>query len=274
MPSSAHSVCYTGPSVIVPQLSAQPMHAYYYKNAVPTGTGTSGGVASPLMPMPSARTRLVPQDSVNSTPAQTTSTVAATGRFNSPSPHPSSTTKYPRSTHVRGNQQQVNGISTNSPDAMSMSMQSSSTNYHYWPSTAAAAVATAANTNTAASTNATSPYSHINSNSNYATIPNPPSSTNHPITHDFQLKQNGSAKPSSNGLAKLTNTTAGGSSGRPLWKERPHVGRYSLIRTIGKGNFAKVKLAQHLTTGMQVAVKVIDKTLLNHSSMQKVSILS
>nr|VZI51811.1 unnamed protein product [Spirometra erinaceieuropaei] len=36
------------------------------------------------------------------------------------------------------------------------------------------------------------------------------------------------------------------------WKERPHVGKYSLIRTIGKGNFAKVKLAQHVTTGMEV----------------------
>ncbi|KAF8561637.1 hypothetical protein P879_04775 [Paragonimus westermani] len=269
MPSSAHSVCYTGPSIIVPQLPAQPMHAYYYKNAVPTGAGTSGGVASPLLPMPSARTRLVLQDSGNSTPAQTTSTVATAGRFNSPSPHPISAAKYPRSTHVRGNQQQVNGVSTNQPDAMSMSMQSQSTTYHYWPSTVAAAAATAANTNIASSNSTTSPYNHITNNNNYGTIPNPPSSTSHQTTHDFQLKQNGSAKPSSNGLAKLTSTTASGSSGRPLWKERPHVGRYSLIRTIGKGNFAKVKLAQHLTTGMQVAVKVIDKTLLNHSSMQK-----
>lgn len=45
-------------------------------------------------------------------------------------------------------------------------------------------------------------------------------------------------------------TTSGSSSCN--WKERPHVGKYSLIRTIGKGNFAKVKLAQHVTTGMEV----------------------
>ncbi len=44
------------------------------------------------------------------------------------------------------------------------------------------------------------------------------------------------------------------SSASSNWKERPHVGKYSLIRTIGKGNFAKVKLAQHVTTGMEVSV--------------------
>ncbi|KAM7542057.1 hypothetical protein Aperf_G00000008370 [Anoplocephala perfoliata] len=47
-------------------------------------------------------------------------------------------------------------------------------------------------------------------------------------------------------------SSAGGSSSSSNWKERPHVGKYSLIRTIGKGNFAKVKLAQHVTTGMEV----------------------
>ncbi|VDK34724.1 unnamed protein product [Taenia asiatica] len=46
-------------------------------------------------------------------------------------------------------------------------------------------------------------------------------------------------------------TTASSSSSNN-WKERPHVGKYSLIRTIGKGNFAKVKLAQHVTTGMEL----------------------
>ncbi|CDS37047.1 serine:threonine protein kinase MARK2 [Echinococcus multilocularis] len=64
-------------------------------------------------------------------------------------------------------------------------------------------------------------------------------------------------------------TTTSGSSSSNNWKERPHVGKYSLIRTIGKGNFAKVKLAQHVTTGMEVAVKVIDKTQLNPTSLRK-----
>ncbi|VDL22623.1 unnamed protein product [Hymenolepis diminuta] len=48
-------------------------------------------------------------------------------------------------------------------------------------------------------------------------------------------------------------------SGSSNWKERPHVGKYSLIRTIGKGNFAKVKLAQHVTTGMEVSKTMFHK---------------
>lgn len=51
--------------------------------------------------------------------------------------------------------------------------------------------------------------------------------------------------------------------------EEPHIGRYKLLKTIGKGNFAKVKLAKHLPTGKEVAIKIIDKTQLNHSSLQK-----
>ncbi|XP_046708331.1 serine/threonine-protein kinase MARK2 isoform X10 [Silurus meridionalis] len=51
--------------------------------------------------------------------------------------------------------------------------------------------------------------------------------------------------------------------------EQPHVGHYRLLKTIGKGNFAKVKLAKHILTGKEVAVKIIDKTQLNSSSLQK-----
>uniref|UniRef100_A0A672HDV3 MAP/microtubule affinity-regulating kinase 3 n=1 Tax=Salarias fasciatus TaxID=181472 RepID=A0A672HDV3_SALFA len=39
--------------------------------------------------------------------------------------------------------------------------------------------------------------------------------------------------------------------------------------TIGKGNFAKVKLARHILTGREVAIKIIDKTQLNPNSLQK-----
>ncbi|KAK6060455.1 kinase domain protein [Cooperia oncophora] len=49
----------------------------------------------------------------------------------------------------------------------------------------------------------------------------------------------------------------------------PHVGKYKLLKTIGKGNFAKVKLAKHTITGQEVAIKIIDKTALNPSSLQK-----
>uniref|UniRef100_A0A7N8Y1T2 non-specific serine/threonine protein kinase n=1 Tax=Mastacembelus armatus TaxID=205130 RepID=A0A7N8Y1T2_9TELE len=52
--------------------------------------------------------------------------------------------------------------------------------------------------------------------------------------------------------------------------EQPHVGNYRLLKTIGKGNFAKVKLARHTLTGREVAVKIIDKTQLNPTSLQKV----
>eukprot|EP00066_Takifugu_rubripes_P020872 XP_011610138.1 PREDICTED: MAP/microtubule affinity-regulating kinase 3-like isoform X1 [Takifugu rubripes] len=52
-------------------------------------------------------------------------------------------------------------------------------------------------------------------------------------------------------------------------EESPHVGNYRLLKTIGKGNFAKVKLARHVLTGREVAVKIIDKTQLNPTSLQK-----
>ncbi|KAK5854054.1 hypothetical protein PBY51_015157 [Eleginops maclovinus] len=52
-------------------------------------------------------------------------------------------------------------------------------------------------------------------------------------------------------------------------EEHPHVGNYRLLKTIGKGNFAKVKLARHVLTGREVAVKIIDKTQLNPTSLQK-----
>ncbi|XP_062852190.1 MAP/microtubule affinity-regulating kinase 3a isoform X2 [Trichomycterus rosablanca] len=58
-----------------------------------------------------------------------------------------------------------------------------------------------------------------------------------------------------------------GSSGSE--EVHPHVGNYRLLKTIGKGNFAKVKLARHILTGREVAVKIIDKTQLNPTSLQK-----
>ncbi|KAJ8678802.1 hypothetical protein QAD02_014589 [Eretmocerus hayati] len=65
------------------------------------------------------------------------------------------------------------------------------------------------------------------------------------------------------------------SSARGAWpsksrtSEEPHIGKYKLLKTIGKGNFAKVKLAKHVPTGKEVAIKIIDKTQLNPGSLQK-----
>ncbi|KAK4473368.1 hypothetical protein MN116_004526 [Schistosoma mekongi] len=56
---------------------------------------------------------------------------------------------------------------------------------------------------------------------------------------------------------------------RKSLRDQPNVGKYKLIRTLGRGNFAKVKLAQHVSTGREVAVKVIDKTQLNQASLKK-----
>ncbi|PAA75466.1 hypothetical protein BOX15_Mlig033376g2 [Macrostomum lignano] len=63
------------------------------------------------------------------------------------------------------------------------------------------------------------------------------------------------------------NSASGGGGGG---SDEPHIGKYRLLKTIGKGNFAKVKLAKHVITGEEVAIKIIDKTQLNASSLQKV----
>ncbi|XP_014250001.1 serine/threonine-protein kinase MARK2-like isoform X7 [Cimex lectularius] len=58
-------------------------------------------------------------------------------------------------------------------------------------------------------------------------------------------------------------------STRSRGSDEPHIGKYRLLKTIGKGNFAKVKLARHVPTGKEVAIKIIDKTQLNPGSLQK-----
>uniref|UniRef100_A0A672RU09 non-specific serine/threonine protein kinase n=1 Tax=Sinocyclocheilus grahami TaxID=75366 RepID=A0A672RU09_SINGR len=52
---------------------------------------------------------------------------------------------------------------------------------------------------------------------------------------------------------------------RPL-----QVGFYEIVRTLGKGNFAVVKLARHKVTKTQVAIKIIDKTRLNSANLEKI----
>ncbi|KAJ1440059.1 Serine/threonine-protein kinase, active site [Sesbania bispinosa] len=48
---------------------------------------------------------------------------------------------------------------------------------------------------------------------------------------------------------------AGGGSG----SARTRVGKYELGRTLGEGNFAKVKFARHVETGEHMAIKILDK---------------
>ncbi|XP_015185253.1 PREDICTED: serine/threonine-protein kinase SIK3-like isoform X1 [Polistes dominula] len=48
------------------------------------------------------------------------------------------------------------------------------------------------------------------------------------------------------------------------------VGYYELEKTIGKGNFAVVKMATHVVTKSKVAIKIIDKTKLNEENLAKI----
>ncbi|XP_019891073.2 serine/threonine-protein kinase par-1 [Musca domestica] len=53
-------------------------------------------------------------------------------------------------------------------------------------------------------------------------------------------------------------------------KEPIRVGFYDIEKTIGKGNFAVVKLARHRITKNEVAIKIIDKSQLDATNLQKV----
>ncbi|KAG5285083.1 hypothetical protein AALO_G00033900 [Alosa alosa] len=80
-----------------------------------------------------------------------------------------------------------------------------------------------------------------------------------------------SASQQSHGVSKSSSNSSRNrkSMSSAVDDDLPQVGNYRLIKTIGKGNFAKVKLARHTLTGKEVAVKIIDKTQLNSSSLQK-----
>ncbi|XP_070551724.1 serine/threonine-protein kinase SIK2-like [Ptychodera flava] len=53
-------------------------------------------------------------------------------------------------------------------------------------------------------------------------------------------------------------------------KGQIRVGFYDIERTIGKGNFAVVKLARHRITKSEVAIKIIDKSQLDDTNLNKV----
>lgn len=79
-------------------------------------------------------------------------------------------------------------------------------------------------------------------------------------------------RPSSAGVSGGSGTNDSGSSSRKFSRppgDEVYVRNYRLLKTIGKGNFAKVKLARHMPTGVEVAIKIIDKTQLNPGSLQK-----
>ncbi|XP_043461258.1 serine/threonine-protein kinase MARK2-like isoform X5 [Leptopilina heterotoma] len=91
------------------------------------------------------------------------------------------------------------------------------------------------------------------------------SSSMRPLT-DLMTKTQGD-KETSDGVGASSGGIRVSSRGRTV--EEPQIGKYKLLKTIGKGNFAKVKLAKHVPTGKEVAIKIIDKTQLNPGSLQK-----
>lgn len=101
-----------------------------------------------------------------------------------------------------------------------------------------------------------------------ATAANVPSATHKVRTP--AITKSASESSAGGGAASTPSTGAAARvSSRSRASEEPHIGKYKLLKTIGKGNFAKVKLAKHVPTGKEVAIKIIDKTQLNPGSLQK-----
>ncbi|XP_037073428.1 serine/threonine-protein kinase SIK3 homolog [Pollicipes pollicipes] len=59
-------------------------------------------------------------------------------------------------------------------------------------------------------------------------------------------------------------------NGMPGSKKLYRIGQYELEQTIGKGNFAVVKLATHIITQAKVAIKIINKTKLDTDNLKKI----
>jgi hypothetical protein len=97
----------------------------------------------------------------------------------------------------------------------------------------------------------------------------PGSSSQQPQQVHQHHRGHGTTSSSHRPSGMSSSTSSSRVQGRSRTGEDPHIGKYKLLKTIGKGNFAKVKLAKHMPTGLEVAIKIIDKTALNQSSLQK-----
>jgi len=75
--------------------------------------------------------------------------------------------------------------------------------------------------------------------------------TNNSSTGGGGVGSGGGGVGGGSGASTVTSTRG---SSRSRSSEEPHIGKYKLLKTIGKGNFAKVKLAKHVPTGKEVNV--------------------
>ncbi|XP_012161815.1 serine/threonine-protein kinase par-1 isoform X3 [Ceratitis capitata] len=96
----------------------------------------------------------------------------------------------------------------------------------------------------------------------------------HSSSNSFEKTNESLEKPKSalqDGSSDLvTLNSLASSKGTLKAKETIRVGFYDIERTIGKGNFAVVKLARHRITKTEVAIKIIDKSQLDSINLQKV----
>lgn len=132
-------------------------------------------------------------------------------------------------------------------------------------STYSATTATSNNPSSTASTNSSSRHQHHHHNNQQL----PPNSPVNPIvmpSYHHHGNASSGATPSS---ISTSSSSRHRSQHYPLNNSDNFLGRYRLIKTIGKGNFAKVKLAKHIPTMKEVAIKIIDKTVLNPTSLKK-----
>nr|NP_001163211.1 par-1, isoform T [Drosophila melanogaster]AAK82366.1 Ser/Thr protein kinase PAR-1beta [Drosophila melanogaster]ACZ94483.1 par-1, isoform T [Drosophila melanogaster] len=113
------------------------------------------------------------------------------------------------------------------------------------------------------------PRSHSGHESRSGTASTHPPVGHHPTSRVPSVVANRSNVYSNNAAQGSPNMQMRSSAPMRWRATEEHIGKYKLIKTIGKGNFAKVKLAKHLPTGKEVAIKIIDKTQLNPGSLQK-----
>ncbi|XP_073778929.1 serine/threonine-protein kinase SIK3 homolog isoform X1 [Danio rerio] len=92
-----------------------------------------------------------------------------------------------------------------------------------------------------------------------AGIPNPNPNRERPQQQQQQ-------QPASAALHPGAHRSAAAACRPPLAR----VGYYEMERTIGKGNFAVVKLATHMITKAKVAIKIVDKTQLDDENLKKI----
>ncbi|KAG9509070.1 Serine/threonine-protein kinase SIK1 [Fragariocoptes setiger] len=99
-----------------------------------------------------------------------------------------------------------------------------------------------------------------------------PSDQNHaPYHHHHHHHHHHQTAPLSANVRSSTNANNGTNASGSGGQDPPVViGHYEVSHTIGKGNFATVKLARHKLTGHQVAIKIVQTSTLSETNRKKI----